>query len=48
MEDESGVEGAKRPRLPRRFSAGTAQSVNESARVSEAFQPILWTGPEIS
>ena len=36
------------PRVPRRFAAGTTQSVNESARVSDAFQPILWIGSEIS
>src|SRR3712207_6225806 len=28
-----------RPRSPTRFSAGTRQSLNESSRVSEAFQP---------
>ena len=29
------------PRVPRRFSAGTRQSVKVSGRVSDAFQPIL-------
>ena len=36
------------PRAPSRFSSGTGQSTNESARVSDAFQPSLWIGAEIS
>ena len=36
------------PRTPRRLPAGTTQSVNESDRVSDAFQPIFRSGAEIS
>ena len=36
------------PRAPEQVPAGTAQSENESARVSDAFQPILCSGSEIS
>ena len=36
------------PRGPSRFPSGTAQSRNESSRVSEACQPIFSIGAEIS
>ena len=36
------------PRAPSRFPSGTAQSANVSARVSDAFQPSLCSGAEIS
>ena len=36
------------PRGPSRLPSGTAQSLNESSRVSEARQPILSIGSEIS
>ena len=37
-----------RPRVPSRFPSGTAHEWNESSRVSEACQPSLCIGPEIS
>ena len=36
------------PRGPSRLPSGTAQSLNESSRVSEACQPSFFIGAEIS
>ena len=37
-----------RPRSPSRFPSGTAQSLNESSRVSDACQPSFCIGAEMS
>ncbi len=36
------------PRVPSRFSSGTAQSVKDSSRVSEDFHPSLCSGADSS